>query len=79
MVSSILCWCKHNESVGKAAQQMVEEVRSQFREIPGIMEGTGKPDTERCVEIATAASLKRNGSSRCCCYRISNRCWIHSW
>ncbi|MBT6324904.1 MAG: sodium-translocating pyrophosphatase [Bdellovibrionales bacterium] len=45
-------------SVGKAAQQMVEEVRRQFREIPGIMEGTGKPDTERCIEIATNASLK---------------------
>ena len=45
-------------SVGSAAQQMVEEVRRQFREIPGIMEGTGKPDTQRCVEIATAASLK---------------------
>ena len=46
------------DSVGKAAQQMVEEVRRQFREIPGIMEGTGKPDTQKCVEIATAASLK---------------------
>jgi K(+)-stimulated pyrophosphate-energized sodium pump len=45
-------------SVGTAAQSMVEEVRRQFREIPGIMEGTGKPDTERCVEIATNASLK---------------------
>ncbi|WP_127718002.1 sodium-translocating pyrophosphatase [Halobacteriovorax sp. HLS] len=45
-------------SVGKAAQLMVEEVRRQFREIPGIMEGTGKPDTEKCVEIATTASLK---------------------
>lgn len=45
-------------SVGKAAQLMVEEVRRQFREIPGIMEGTGKPDTERCISIATTASLK---------------------
>jgi K(+)-stimulated pyrophosphate-energized sodium pump len=45
-------------SVGSAAQEMVEEVRRQFREIPGIMEGTGKPDTERCIAIATTASLK---------------------
>lgn len=45
-------------SVGSAAQEMVEEVRRQFREIPGIMEGTGKPDTERCIEIATTASLR---------------------
>ena len=45
-------------AVGSAAQKMVEEVRRQFREIPGIMEGKGKPDTERCIEIATNASLK---------------------
>jgi K(+)-stimulated pyrophosphate-energized sodium pump len=45
-------------SVGKAAQLMVQEVRRQFREIPGIMDGSGKPDTARCVAIATTASLK---------------------
>lgn len=45
-------------SVGRAAQQMVEEVRRQFKDIPGIMDGSGKPDTERCVAIATTASLK---------------------
>ena len=46
-------------AVGEAAQSMVEEVRRQFKEIPGIMEGTGKPDTEKCIAIATDASLKK--------------------
>ena len=45
-------------AVGKAAMQMVEEVRRQFREIPGIMEGTGRPQYDKCVEISTQASLK---------------------
>ena len=45
-------------SVGKAAMEMVNEVRRQFREIPGIMEGTGKPDYSRCVEISTKAALR---------------------
>ena len=45
-------------AVGSAAGLMVEEVRRQFREIKGIMDGSGKPDTDRCIEIATAASLR---------------------
>ncbi|MCC6816454.1 MAG: sodium-translocating pyrophosphatase [Saprospiraceae bacterium] len=45
-------------SVGKAAMDMVNEVRRQFREIPGIMDGTGKPDYSKCVEISTQAALR---------------------
>ena len=45
-------------SVGNAAMTMVEEIRRQFREIPGLMEGTGKPDSARCIDISTQAALK---------------------
>ncbi len=46
-------------AVGDAAFDMINEIRRQFREIPGLLEGTGEPDTARCVDIATTAALKR--------------------
>lgn len=46
------------QSVGKAAMEMVKEVRRQFKEIPGIMEGTGTPEYAKCVDISTKAALK---------------------
>ena len=46
------------ESVSKAAYSMIEEVRRQFREIPGIMEGKSKPDYTKCVDISTKAALR---------------------
>ncbi len=46
-------------AVGDAAYSMINEIRRQFREIPGLMEGTGKPDNQKCVEIATGAALKK--------------------
>ena len=46
-------------AVGDAAFDMIKEIRRQFKEIPGLMEGTGRPDTARCVDIATRAALKR--------------------
>ena len=46
-------------AVGDAAFEMINEIRRQFKEIPGLMEGTAEPDSEKCVEIATKAALKK--------------------
>ncbi|WP_455205991.1 sodium-translocating pyrophosphatase [Kaarinaea lacus] len=46
-------------AVGDAAFDMIKEIRRQFKEIPGLMEGTGKPDNARCVDIATTAALRK--------------------
>ena len=46
-------------SVGDAAMEMIQEIRRQFREIPGLLEGTAEPDNAKCVDIATSAALKR--------------------
>ena len=51
-------------AVGDAAFEMIVEVRRQFREIPGLLEGTGKPDTARCVDIATRAAFTQDGDAR---------------
>jgi len=46
-------------AVGDAAMDMIQEIRRQFREIPGLLEGNAEPDTEKCVDIATTAALRR--------------------
>ncbi len=46
-------------SVGDAAMDMIQEIRRQFREIPGLLEGKAEPDNEKCVDIATSAALRR--------------------
>ncbi len=46
-------------AVGDAAFEMIQEIRRQFREIPGLLEGKAEPDTVRCVDIATTAAIKR--------------------
>jgi K(+)-stimulated pyrophosphate-energized sodium pump len=46
-------------SVGDAAMEMIQEIRRQFREIPGLIEGTAEPDNAKCIDIATSAALKR--------------------
>ncbi len=46
-------------AVGDAAMDMIQEIRRQFREIPGLLEGNAEPDTEKCVDIATSAALRR--------------------
>ncbi len=57
VMSFLFCGLTMN-AVGRAAQKMVEEVRRQFREIKGILEGTGKPDYARCVEISTRGAQR---------------------
>jgi K(+)-stimulated pyrophosphate-energized sodium pump len=47
------------DAVGDAAGEMIAEIRRQFKEIPGLLEGTGEPDSEKCIDIASAAATKR--------------------
>jgi K(+)-stimulated pyrophosphate-energized sodium pump len=46
-------------AVGEAAMEMIVEIRRQFREIPGLMEGNADPDSDKCIDIATTAALRR--------------------
>ena len=57
MMAALFCGLTMN-AVGRAAQEMVEEVRRQFREIKGILDGTGTPDYARCVEISTKSAQR---------------------
>ena len=57
MMAFLFCGLTMN-AVGRAAQKMVEEVRRQFREIAGILEGTGTPDYAKCVEISTKGAQR---------------------
>ena len=63
-------------AVGDAAFEMINEIRRQFREIDGLMEGTADPDSEKCVEIATKAALKENDVTRCYCCSDASGCGI---
>ena len=54
----LLCASMTMTSVGKAAGKMVEEIRRQFRDIKGLLEGKAEPDTEKCIKISTTAALK---------------------
>jgi len=47
------------DAVGDAAQEMIEEIRRQFRDIPGLLDGNAKPDSNRCIDIATNAALRK--------------------
>ena len=51
-------------AVGEAAFDMINEIRRQFREIPGLLEGTAEPDTATCVDIATTAALRQYDPAR---------------
>ncbi len=66
-------------AVGKAANQMIDEVRRQFREIEGIMEGKGKPDYSKCVSISTHAALKEMVLPGLIAIIATAFRWIYSW
>ena len=67
------------KAVGVAAMDMIQEVRRQFREIPGLLEGNAKPDTARCVKISTEASLKRMVAPGALAILTPGRRGFHSW
>ena len=63
-------------AVGKAAMEMVNEVVRQFKEIPGIMEGTGKPEYDKCVDYFNEGIFKGNDVTRTLNNWVPNTCCI---
>lgn len=69
---------KTMDAVGRAASKIVVEVRRQFKEIPGIMEGKGEPDYESCVDICTKSAQKRTCYNSNNCNSNSSNCRFNS-
>ena len=65
-------------AVGDAAFEMIKEIRRQFRDIEGLLEGKADPDTAQCVDIATTAALKKMNCSRCYCRQRTAFSWLYN-
>ena len=65
-------------AVGDAAFDMIKEIRRQFKEIPGLLEGKAKPDTAKCVDITTQAALRKNDITWFIGSFSSSGCWFYT-